>query len=181
MCDHRQQIIMRPTDNTYVVSRDTFVLKDIDNLNNLKKYHTDQTGSSGDTRRPYTNMSRLKPITQLMLVCFATLTIMIAVCIPRATPMPHAASSELALPKTQKVVATSVINCTRDAITETKTSTKKETNTAGPTFGPHRASKLNRMRDAFIKKSDLAGKILHVTNCDGEICITPIRVDNRSN
>lgn len=126
-------------------------------------------------------MSRLKPITQLMLICFATLIIMVAICIPSATPMPHAASSELALPKTQKVDEASVINCTRDAITKTKTKAKKKTNTVGPTFGPHRASKLNRMRDAFIKKSDLAGKILHVTNCDGEICITPIRVDNRSN
>ena len=124
----------------------------------------------------------IRKIIPLTLASFLLLTTM---CKPMYELIPPPLSSELApgafIPR--------LAYCSIDAITEAK---KKliSSNSVEPTFGPHRTSKsimlnnsimLNRMKEVLTRPPDLSNGVFHMTNCSGKICITPIRVDSRSN
>lgn len=122
---------------------------------------------------------------KIMPLGVAILLLLTTVCKPVYEPTSKPLSSELApgafIPR--------LAYCNIDAITEAK---KKliSSNSVEPTFGPHRTSKsimlnnsimLNRMKEVLTRPPDLSNGVFHMTNCSGKICITPIRVDSRSN
>ena len=100
-----------------------------------------------------------------------------SMCIPSSTLKPHAAASRELAPGDSPAAT---IHCTVDALEDIADGVVyMPSRSDGPTLGPILPSELNRLARNFEAKSDIA-ESFDAVDCGDEVCVTPVRVNHRS-